>query len=353
LLRRPAAPVLLATLSSALVILAVVGAEGLARWYAPDYLVRKRGLHVFSSAYGWAGRPGAVAPMGGGRVTLDGRGYRGRELALPKSGDRTRVIVLGDSIAFGYGVSDEEAFPYLLTVRNNRIEAGNLGVEGYGPGQELLVLLRDGLREDPDVVVLAFCLRNDFVDAVLPVALYDGTTPRPRYRLVGGKLMLDDTAVRRSGAGRALQWLGDHAHLFNRLSALVPLPEGPEDVGWRDRKQEVLRDEEYAFQLTLALVMEMENVCRRHGITFLVATFPNGLGYAMKRDLADRFHESLKAEGVWVVDVGARFRALGLTPQEVALDRTGHLGTRGHAVTSEILEGEIVSRFDDGVPRHR
>jgi len=165
--------------------------------------------------------------------------------------------------------------------------------------------------------------------------------------------MLDDTAVRRSGPGRALQWLGDHAHLFNRLSALVPLPEGSEDLGWRNRKQEVLRDEEYAFQLTLALVLEMESVCRRHGIAFLVATFPNGLGYAMKRDLADRFHESLKAEGVWVVDVGARFRALGLTPPEVALDRTGHLGPRGHAVTSEILEGEIVSRFDGGVPRRR
>jgi hypothetical protein len=263
------------------------------------------------------------------------------------------VVVLGDSIAFGYGVSDEQAFPHLLAVRDNGIEAGNLGVEGYGPGQELLVLLREGLRADPDVVVLAFCLRNDFIDAVLPVALYDGTTPRPRYRLVEGKLMLDDTAVRRSSAGRALQWLSDHTHLFNRLSALRPLREGPEDVGWRYRKQEVLRDEEYAFQLTLALVMEMEIVCRRHGIAFLVATFPNGLGYAMKLDLADRFHESLKAEGIWVVDVGARFLALGLTPQEVAIDRTGHLGPRGHAVTCEILEREIASRFDDGVRRHR
>src|SRR5882672_4167968 len=127
---RRVAHVLLAIGSSALVILAVVGAEGLARWYAPDYLVRKRGLHVFSSTYGWAGRPGAVAPMGGGRVTLDGRGYRGRELPLPKPGDRTRVVVLGDSIAFGYGVSDEQAFPHLLAVRDNGLEAGNLGVEG-------------------------------------------------------------------------------------------------------------------------------------------------------------------------------------------------------------------------------
>ncbi len=345
-LTRLVAHVLLAIGSSALAILTIVGAEGLARWYAPDYLVRKRGLHVFSSIYGWAGRPGAVAPMGGGRVTLDGRGYRGRELPLPKPGHLTRVVVLGDSIAFGYGVSDEQAFPHLLTARDNGIEAGNLAVEGYGPGQELLVLLNEGLRQNPDVVVLAFCLRNDFVDAVLPVALYDGTTPRPRYRLAEGNLVLDAAAVRRSGAGHALQWLSDYSHVFNRVSGLLPRREGPEESGWRYRKQEVLRDEEYAFQLTLALVMEMESVCRRHGIAFLVATFPNGLGYVMKVDLADRFHESLKAEGVWVVDVGARFRALGLTPQEIAIDRTGHLGPRGHAVTCEILEREITSRLE-------
>jgi hypothetical protein len=73
----------------------------------------------------------------------------------------------------------------------------------------------------------------------------------------------------------------------------------------------------------------------------------------MRPELADRFHESLRAAGVWLVDVGAHFRALGLTPQEIAIDRTGHLGPRGHAVTGEILEREIASRFDDGVHRRR
>lgn len=345
------AHLLLAIGSAILVILSLVATEWLSRWYAPDYLVRKRGLHVFSSIYGWAGRPGAAAAMGAGRVTLNARGYRGRELPLPKPGDRKRVVVLGDSIAFGYGVADEEAFPHLLNVRNNGLEVVNLGVEGYGPGQELLVLQREGLREDPDVVVLAVCLRNDFVDAVLPVALYDGVTPRPRFRLVEDRLVLDDTALRRSGAQRALQRLSDESHLFNRLTALVPRREGPEDADWRQRKQEALRDEDYALRLTVALVLEMESVCRRHGIDFIVATFPNGLDYLMRPELADRFHESLRAAGVKVVDVGAHFQALGLTPQEIAIDRTGHLGPRGHAAACEILERELASSVGDGVAR--
>jgi hypothetical protein len=303
--------------------------------------VKARGLHVFSSSYGWAGRPGASIPMGGGRATLNARGYRGRVLSLPKPPDVTRVVVLGDSIAFGYGVADEEAFPYLLDARPNGLEAANLGMEGYGPGQELLVLDREGLAQQPDVVVLTVCLRNDFVDAVLPVALYDGVTPRPRFRLVGEQLLLDESAMPRGRAARAVRWLGDQSHLFNRLSAIVPRPEQPEDPGWRVRKQDVLRDEDYALRLTLALVMEMRERCREKGVAFLVATFPNGLGYAMKSDLSGRFHERLRGAGVDVIEVGQRFRDLGLSPKDLAIDRTGHLGPRGHALASELLEREI------------
>jgi hypothetical protein len=281
-------------------------------------------------------------------VSLNARGYRGREATLPRRDARTRVAVLGDSIAFGYGVADEETFPHLLDARENGIEAVNLGMEGYGPGQELLVLRNEGLRAEPDVVLLAVCLRNDFVDAILPVALYDGVTPRPRFRLEGGELVLDDAPVRRSRLGHAVQWLNDHSHLINRLSALLPRPQGPEDPGWRHRKQEALRDEDYAFRLTFALVMEMERACRERGIAFLVATFPNGLGYAMRPELQARFHGALEAEGVAAVEMAAHFRDLGLTPAALAIDRTGHLGPRGHAVTSEILEREIASRFGRG-----
>ncbi len=344
------ANLLLAVGSSALVVLAILGAEVVARRVAPDYLIKARGLHVFSEIYGWSGRPGAVAPMGGGRVTLNAQGFRGRDLSLSKGASRSRVVLLGDSIAFGYGVSDEETFAHRLEVEDNGLEVLNLGVEGYGPGQQLLQLQRTGLQANPDVVVLAVCLRNDFVDAMLPIALYDGVTPRPRFNLVGSDLVLDDSAVQRSGAGHALQWLSDQSHLFNRVSALVPRSREAEDPGWRTRKREALRDEDYAFRLTLALVMEMEKLCRARGIGFLVATFPNGLGYGIRPELSERFHRSIETAGVPLVDMGARFRSLGLKAAELSIDSTGHLGPRGHALTSEILERELVDRFGKGAP---
>jgi hypothetical protein len=282
--------------------------------------------------------------MGGGRISLDARGYRTRPLAPPGADSRTRVVVLGDSIAAGYGVSDEQTFPRLLDVRDNGIAVENLAVEGYGPGQELLVLRRDGLRQQPDLVVLAVCLRNDFVDSALPVALYDGVTPRPVFRLVGGRLVLDDSPVRRGAAGRALEWLGDYSHLFNRVSALVPRRLEPQERSWRQRKREVLSDADYAFRLTFALILEMRDECRRRGIAFLVATFPNGVSYELRPAMQERLHEALRAEGAWVLDMGARFQALGLTPAELALDDVGHLAPRGHLVACDLLEREIASR---------
>ena len=338
------ANLLLACASCTLLGVVIVGTEWLAHWLAPDYLVRTRGIHVSSTYYGWIGRPLAVAEMGGGRVSLNRLGFRGRELVAPKPGDRTRVVVLGDSVAFGFGVSDEQAFPEILEARDNGIEAGNFAVQGYGPGQELLVLQRDGLRVDPDVVVLAVCLRNDFADAVLPVALYNGITPRPYFRLVGKQLVLENP-VPRSAAARVVGWLSDYSQLYNRASVLLTARPEPAEESWRRRKQEALRDEDYVLRLTVALLMEMNSVCRERGITFLVASFPNGIDFAGEPPLHGRFHELLSRAGLRVVDFRSRFNALGLTPADVTLDDTGHLNPRGHALVAEVLERGIATEY--------
>jgi hypothetical protein len=325
------------------VALVVLGAEGLSRLYEPDYLVSTRGFHVFSPTYGWAPRKGISVVVDGKQVSFNARGYRGRELPVPKVGDRRRVIVLGDSIAFGLDVSDEETFTHLLDVRDNGIEAGNLAVQGYGSGQELLVLTREGLRYDPDVVVLAFCLSNDFADAVLPVALYDGRTPRPRFRLVGDRLVLDDSNLRLAGPRRVLQWLGDHSHLFNRGSALAPGAEPPAGPHWRERRHEALRDEDYVLRLTLALIRRMDAVCREGGAAFLVAVFPTEFAWREKSWLSAALISSLETDGIAVVDIETRFRALGLSFDAVAFDPIGHLNPAGHSAASDVIEREIAS----------
>lgn len=319
-------------------MLIVVCAEVLARWRAPDYLVRARGFHVFSDTYGWVSRQKTSVVIHGKQVTFNARGFRGRDLPIPKAGNRTRVVVLGDSIAFGLDVSDEETFTHLLDARDNSIEATDLAVLGYGPDQELLVLMNEGLRLDPDVVVLAFCLANDFAEAVLPVSLYDGRTPKPRFHLVGDQLVFDEENLRRSTWQSVHQWIADYSQLGNRASALVPRREQPLGPHWRERYYAALRDEAYALQLSLALVHRMNTLCRERGITFLVAVFPDRESYKVKPRLAERFLQSLDSDGIQVIDMAVAFRAAGPRFSTVALDGTGHLNPFGHALTAEFLE---------------
>jgi hypothetical protein len=218
-----------------------------------------------------------------------------------------------------------------------------MAVQGYGPGQSLLVLLGEGLRARPDVVVLAFCLDNDFADSLLRVALYDGSWRKPRFVLEGDRLVLDASALALTGPQRAVQWLSDYSHLFNRISTLRPRPASFGGAHWTDRKHEAVRDEGYALRLNLAIVRRMEALCRERGIRFVLAAFPHWFTYRSKPWLPERFLESLRAEGIAVVDMSDRFVARGETFRAIALDGAGHLSPLGHAIAAEELESAIAT----------
>jgi hypothetical protein len=335
--------------SVSLAILALAGSELLARRSMPGYLARARGLHVFSHTLGWVNRSGVSVALDGNQVSINRRGDRGRELAVPRRRGPTRVIVLGDSIAFGLGVADHETFTSLLDERDNGIEAANLAVSGYGPDQELLVLLRDGPRYQAEVVILAFCLANDFADAELPVALYDGRMPKPRFLLVGGRLVLDRSSVERPGSWRFLQWVSDESLLFN-LAAATGRTEPQPSRDWHERYAHALRDDEHALQLCLALLREMSRVCRERGVRLLVPVFPDRAWFRERASLPARFLQSLAADGIDAIDMKGYFQAVGPRLKAVALDGTGHLNAVGHRVASEVLEQQILAGLPTAMP---
>ena len=68
----------------------------------------------------------------------------------------------------GYSVALEESFHRQLEMRlteaGSAVEVINLAVGGFGTLQELLVLQEEGLRYEPDLVVLGFYFGNDLVD---------------------------------------------------------------------------------------------------------------------------------------------------------------------------------------------
>jgi hypothetical protein len=115
----------------------------------------------------WSGRPPSDMERAWGlppslrepiTFTTDGGGYRN-----PADLERADVALIGDSFIEGWRVSDEQTAARLLQARLGRPVA-NLGVAGYGPMQELVVLKQDALRLKPAAVVWFFFEGNDLYD---------------------------------------------------------------------------------------------------------------------------------------------------------------------------------------------
>ncbi len=116
---------------------------------------------------GWVNLAGArtrvVAPKFRYDVAINSRGLRDREHEVEPSGEVFRVALLGDSVAWGWGVDDGLGFADLVEEElGPDVEVINLAVPGYSTDQELWMLEREGRSYAPDLVLLCFIL-NDVV----------------------------------------------------------------------------------------------------------------------------------------------------------------------------------------------
>ncbi len=80
------------------------------------------------------------------------------------AGAGQQIIVLGDSITAGYGLSSEQAYPYLLSQKLN-LPILNRGVSGDQTADGLARLSEDVLSEEPWMVIIALG-GNDFLKKV-------------------------------------------------------------------------------------------------------------------------------------------------------------------------------------------
>ncbi len=98
---------------------------------------------------------------------INSLGLRDDECSASKPEGVFRILILGDSVAFGNGVQKDETFPNQLEQRlqstRTPCEVLNAGVCGYTAYNELQYYLHRGRDFHPDLVIVAFCL-NDVAD---------------------------------------------------------------------------------------------------------------------------------------------------------------------------------------------
>ena len=149
-------------------------------------------------------RPGFSGLYAAVPIVINSQGFRGKELS--KEQPRFRVVVVGDSIAFGQGVHDDETLAEQLGARlqkkmGSSVDVINLGVPGYNTCQEYLSFKEHVLPLRPQAAVLVY-VDND-VDPP-PFSVRGDTVISPDVRTgLWGELT---AAARKSSAAYNLAW---------------------------------------------------------------------------------------------------------------------------------------------------
>jgi lysophospholipase L1-like esterase len=118
---------------------------------------------------------------------VNSQGLRDYDYPYEKQKDNFRILLLGDSVALGYGVEAADTFPKILERMLNSKQAPksyeviNAGVSGYNTVQELRYLKKEGLKYSPDLIVVLF--------------LSDDVSLEPSFGIVRDNILLNRRAI--------------------------------------------------------------------------------------------------------------------------------------------------------------
>ena len=268
-------------------------------------------------------------------------GFRAdREFPFAKPDGVFRIVGLGDSFTFGYGVEAKDTYlarvEQLLREQGRNVEVINMGVSGAGSAEELILLNELGLKFDPDLVILGYCT-NDIADntrSLLYALDDDGKLVRRNKEYlpaVKTRDFLYSFAIYR--------YLAERSHLLyfarRNLSELI------QKRMRKENQQTEKLDDAGEDRLTAALIDEIRRTCKRHGAGFCLVDIPT-----------NRFSSTLPREALTevppeeIIDMRPLFESRPKSDVLYWTRSDGHWTPLGHEIAAEA----IVKRIADTIP---
>jgi len=294
--------------------------------------------------------------------STNSRGLRDREYSeMTAPEGQRRIVVLGDSFAWGWGVENQEIFTERVESILADTDVINLGVTGYGLRQEIDYLKREGLSYQPDIVVLAFCLNDIFRPQRVAKAADGHTHPAGKSRAPASFLLDAKQALyQRSSLYRVVingvntnkvlvRWLvalgikGSLAGFedldINLMPALNQYPSQLDD-SWAITKAEILElkkvTRDASSRLVIAMIPSVQSIEPK--------TFEHAIAYsefdANDFDLGKPyriFAEFANANQIELVNPFDRFREARAGKQSLYLRYDMHFNSAGHELFAQAL----------------
>ncbi len=154
-------------------------------------------------------------------IEINSLGFRDYEYTVNKPHGAKRILFLGDSFTLGWGVPLNNIFPkrleHMLNKEHPKVEVINLGVGNYNSMMEHELFKSQGLRLNPDLVVLVY-----FVNDAEP-------TPQPsRFRFIikysyFAAFLTDQYIKARHRLLRSMELDAYYRHIYSPDSAALSL----------------------------------------------------------------------------------------------------------------------------------
>ncbi len=244
-----------------------------------------------STRFLWQLVPGYQVPMGEGMARVNAHGVRDSLMPGPKGPRERRIVTIGDSGVFGWGVPDgstwQEQLEILLQQRfpGWSIEVVNLGVPGYSSEQAGRLLEDLGWSYEPDLVLVSTIFSDCNIDAFqdhVALSLVD-----PDRRLA--HRLLRSSRLYCSLWSAWARWYAGLTGTRNRV--LVPgIPRDTSKLERMDRWVELSRVPLGRYESNLAAMLEAS---RAHGASMALAP----LAQEWDAGLWTVDHRPLPAEG--------------------------------------------------------
>ncbi len=126
----------------------------------PDSMREPQILYLADPDVGFLQAPNQKGWIDGGRATVNALGLRGDLPAMPKPAGSIRVLAIGDSTTFGWGVNDDETYCVQLerllehAYPGRRLSVVNGGVSAYDLRHDAELLRHFASKLQPDIVLV-------------------------------------------------------------------------------------------------------------------------------------------------------------------------------------------------------
>jgi len=251
-----------------------------------DYTFRRNWVHehqkpgmeiyytfdIYDPSKGWMPKPNLrdVRVFNNKILNTNSKGLRGkRDFPYTKDKEKLRILILGDSFTFGDEVSDDETYASYLQQILPHTEVINMGIHGYGHDQMLILLREEGIKYEPDIVIVGF-LPLDMSRNLLKFRDF----AKPRFVLETGKLKLTGTPVPRPE--EVFKWDWTRPRIIDIFSLIHYRVTGL--LGLRDKDSEVI---------TTAILTDMIQLIESVHAIPILAYLPRSREIAMKVALTE------------------------------------------------------------------